>query len=895
MTIRFQLRFSTRYGQKLWVTGNHPALGNLNPQAAFPLQYLNDQYWSAELTLPSKKIPDSITYKYLLQESDGRFVEEGGNGRQLIGIQNLPLLHTLDSWSYAGAFEQTFLSGPFRKILLPERAIDSAPVRSEGPRACFRVVAPLLPAGQSIRLIGTGSELGGWKETDARRMQWSGTCWETEVELSNTSSPLRYKYGVWNDEQNCWLRYEEGADRLIPDSLVDRSVHTYVHDGFIRLSNNTWKGAGLSIPVFSIRTDKSFGVGEFADLPQLADWAKALGMRMIQILPVNDTTAFHNWKDSYPYAGISAFALHPLYLSLSAVAGDEQTDLLAEWETTRIELNQKPVVDYEAVMKAKWSILRTLYDRIGKSCLSSIGYKSFWKEQQHWLKPFCIFSYLRDQNQTADFSDWPSHNSYDPDACKPLLKSGTKSAKAISFYGFVQYHLHLQLKQSVQYLHSQGIILKGDIPIGVNRHGCDAWFAPELYHMNWQAGAPPDDFTAIGQNWGFPTYNWERMQADGFNWWRLRFQQMELYFDSFRIDHILGFFRIWSIPTHAVEGLLGRFVPAIPVCPQEFTERGIPFHADRYTKPYITETYLQQLFGSDAESVRNFFLETADLGTYRLRPAFATQRQVERYFQQHNQWPSGTREKLYALVANVILFEEEGAESGYHFRISMDKTYSYSCLPPEIQRNLYELYLDYFYKRQDDFWFRQAMQKLPSLKAATNMLVCGEDLGMVPHCVPDVMQQLGILSLEIQRMPKDSKHRFFHPQDAPYLSVVAPSTHDMSTLRAWWEEDAARTRDFYQQELNQWGDSPQFCESWVNRAILDQHLQSPAMWSIFQVQDILGCSEKLRRQMPQEERINDPANPNQYWQYRMHLTLEQLIREQAFNREFRETVKASGR
>ncbi|MEN9497287.1 MAG: hypothetical protein RL750_186, partial [Bacteroidota bacterium] len=207
----------------------------------------------------------------------------------------------------------------------------------------------------------------------------------------------------------------------------------------------------------------------------------------------------------------------------------------------------------------------------------------------------------------------------------------------------------------------------------------------------------------------------------------------------------------------------------------------------------------------------------------------------------------------------------------------------------------HELYIDYFFKRQDDFWFREAMHKLPSLKSATNMLVCGEDLGMVPHCVPEVMQQLGILSLEIQRMPKDPNRRFFHPQDAPYLSVVTPSTHDMSTLRAWWEEDTSRTRDFYHHELKHWGDPPQYCEPWVNRSIIDQHLQSPAMWSIFQVQDILGCSDKLRRLLPQEERINNPANPDQYWQYRMHLTLEQLIGEDSFNQAFSASVSQTGR
>jgi 4-alpha-glucanotransferase len=895
MTIFFQLRFSTQYGQQMLVLGDHPALGDSDPAAAVAMQYLNGDWWGISIDIPKGRAKGLLRYKYLLREPDGRLVEEWGMDR-LLNLDRFNLLvRTADTWSHAGEFEQCFLSGPFRNILLPERAPSVEADTTNSPAVHFRVKAPLLAAGQSLRIIGTGKQLGNWEESQSLPMHWQGRWWEAQVDAEVITFSFRYKYGVWNDLENKWVRYEEGDDRILSAPEINKEGDAVIHDGFVRLPNNTWRAAGLSVPVFSIRTRQSFGVGEFLDLPLLADWAQSLGLRLIQILPVNDTTAFHNWKDSYPYAGISAFALHPLYVSLKKIAGSEHADLLEEWASVQAELNGLSVVDYEGVMKAKWSILRSLYERTGKSCLASRAYKSYWKEQAHWLKPYCVFSYLRDKYQTADFSEWPELNTYSEDSIKPLLKAGTASAKAIAFYGFVQFHLHLQLKEAVEYLHKKGIILKGDIPIGINRHGCDAWVAPELYHMNWQAGAPPDDFTAIGQNWGFPTYNWKRMQADGFRWWKQRFQQMELYYDAFRIDHILGFFRIWSIPTHAVEGLLGRFVPAIPLRPTAFSQKGIPFDVDRLCKPYITDTHLHHLFGADTDAIRTHFLEPAQMGLYHLKPAFATQKQIERYFQQHEQWAVGTREKLYSLVANVILLPDEEVGQGYHFRISMDKTYSYACLPDSIQRNLHELYIDYFYKHQDDFWFREAMQKLPSLKASTNMLVCGEDLGMVPHCVPEVMQQLGILSLEIQRMPKDPKRRFFHPQDAPYLSVVTPSTHDMSTIRAWWEEDGARTREFYHHELKQWGDPPQFCESWVSRSVLEQHLQSPAMWSIFQVQDILGCAEKLRRTLPQEERINDPANPNQYWQYRMHMSLEQLLTETSFSQEFEQLVRAYGR
>ena len=225
----------------------------------------------------------------------------------------------------------------------------------------------------------------------------------------------------------------------------------------------------------------------------------------------------------------------------------------------------------------------------------------------------------------------------------------------------------------------------------------------------------------------------------------------------------------------------------------------------------------------------------------------------------------------------------------------MENTPSFRYLDWNTQQQLKDLYVDFFYRRQDHFWKDEAMMKLPPLKESTNMLICGEDLGMVPACVPEVMKQLGILSLEIQRMPKDSQKEFFHPADAPYLSVITPSTHDMSTIRGWWEEDRGKTQRFFNHELGQWGDAPWFCEPWINKAIVIQHLYSPAMWSIFQLQDLLGMSESIRRENPHDERINVPANPKNYWKYRIHLTLEDLIGEKDFNEEFKGYIDSSGR
>ncbi|HEX5400033.1 MAG TPA: 4-alpha-glucanotransferase, partial [Verrucomicrobiae bacterium] len=288
------------------------------------------------------------------------------------------------------------------------------------------------------------------------------------------------------------------------------------------------------------------------------------------------------------------------------------------------------------------------------------------------------------------------------------------------------------------------------------------------------------------------------------------------------------------------------------------------------------------------------FLGATGNGNYALKPDFATQRQVEKYFAALPKSERSAKLKtgLFNLIRNVILLEAEGK---FHFRFFMDQTSSFNHLPAETQGRLRELYVDYFFRRQDDFWMREAMQKLPALKRVTDMLICGEDLGLVPACVPDVMKDLGLLSLEIQRMPKTLGAEFSRPANAPYLSVVTPSTHDMSTIRGWWQEDRALTRKFFNRELGFPGDAPVKATPEIVEAVLRQHLASPAMWSIFQLQDLLGLDAALRRADTDAERINVPANPHFYWRYRLHWNLEQLLREEKFNSRLSRLLRENGR
>jgi 4-alpha-glucanotransferase len=899
--VRFQLRYRTKYGQEIYVCGNHPLLGNGDPLKAVSMFYNNDDLWSLSLDFTnSEPITTTITYQYIIRNNDDSLSFDAGNDKQIDPITcSSENIITIDSWNYAGYIENVFYTEPFTNVLLKGNEIE---VKMGSPKRVthhFKVKSPLLLKGQTLCLLGNCKGLSKWDTSNPIVMNKKPgeNYYTVALDLSQEVFPIAYKYGIYDTISNKFSHFELGNNRVLYETNLP-DEQTIIHDGFFVQPEINWKGAGVAIPVFSLKSENSFGVGEFTDIKLLVDWAVNVGMKLIQILPVNDTTATHTWTDSYPYASISAFALHPMYLNLDLLAKKETMDDLNILKSENAHLNNLDVVDYEIVNKVKLSFIKKVFQQDKLLFLKDPSFIQYFNQNIHWLEPYAVFCYLRDQYKTADFSQWPSHQQYNKQDLSELTKEGSETFEGIALHYFIQYQLHLQLKAATDYAHAKGIIVKGDIPIGIYRNGADAWQQPELYHMGMQAGAPPDGFAIKGQNWGFPTYNWQKMKEDGFAWWKQRFEQMHYYFDAFRIDHILGFFRIWSIPLNSVEGIMGYFVPAIPMHISEFNARNIWFDYHRYTKPFITENTLWEVFGYDNEFAKQHFLDEDGFSGYQLKPAFATQRLVEKHFNEleDNEYHQKQKQQLFDLISNVILFEVEGSQGQqFHFRFGMESTSSFRNLDWNTQNQLKDLFVQYFYKRQDDFWMQEALQKLPALKRVTNMLVCGEDLGMVPTCVPEVMRQLGLLSLEIQRMPKDSSKEFFHPNDAPYLSVVTPSTHDMSTIRGWWEEDRESIQKFYNQELGQQGEAPFFCEAWINNAIVLQHLYSPAMWSIFQLQDIMGIDPAVRRENPNDERINVPANPKHYWRYRMHHSLEDLMGFEVFNQNLGKSIKASGR
>ena len=773
--------------------------------------------------------------------------------------------------------------------------IQSLPKTKAEESLILKIKAPQLRPNQFLALCGNVEELGSWQERKALKLYYTGDNeWTAILNISRIAGyTIEMKFLVYDLDPNVPVIWEARMNRTfpIPQSLDNVKEPIILEEAHFPIPAD--RLAGTAIPVFSLRSEGSFGVGDFGDLKKMIDWVALTGQRILQVLPINDTTITHTWTDSYPYSSISIFALHPQYADLRQLPAIKDKAKREEFELLRQELNVLDKIDYERVNNAKTEYLRIIFAQEGKAVLASNDFKEWFRDEQQWLVPFAQYCVLRDKYGTANYTLWKNHNVWNEDDRKSLVNPRTKAYAEVAFYYYVQYILAQQMIGAHEYARKHKVVLKGDIPIGVNRYGCDAWMEPRYFNLNGQAGAPPDDFSVNGQNWGFPTYNWAEMLRDGCQWWVRRFSNMAKYFDAYRIDHVLGFFRIWEIPTHSVHGLLGQFSPALGLTRQEVERYGLKWQEDFFLNPFITDWVLDRMFGEKAQYVRDNFVTPWHDDVYLMREGFRTQREVEAYFAakgELSQDDISLRDGLYSLISNVLFLRDHRNPDLFHPRISAQLDTCYETLWEHDKASFNALYNDYFYRRNNQFWYEEAMKKLPCLVKATRMLVCAEDLGMVPDCVPWVMDQLKILSLEIQSMPKDPKVTFGILQNNPFLSVCTISSHDTATMRMWWDEDWERTQKYWNWSLGRGGEAPHPLSAEIATDIVRNHLYSPSMLCILTLQDWMATDEDIRLADANAERINIPANPKHYWRYRMHVTLEQLLTETKFNDSVRNLI-----
>ena len=817
MTLNLRLEYQTAYGEDLYV------VVGTDKEKAYAMRYAGEGVWCAELKLTAAT---ELVYRYEVRYGDAVVRKEWGGKHVLPLDKKATNVRVFDKW-YNMPADRSFHSSMFTDGVFHRPKPKKAQGAQDG-YLTIRADIAVVRSSQHVVLVGDCKALGNWNvEKGVVMNDAQAPVWSARVKMPKGG--FAYKFVIVDSESGNVVAWQSGENYYF--NVATNAEEALVIEGLRpQFDMAPWRGAGVAIPVFSLRSKSSFGVGEFNDIRLMVDWAAKTGQSIIQILPINDTTMTNTWQDSYPYNANSTFALHPQFIHLPHVGKLKDKEAMARFEALGVELNTLPNVDYERVNNAKAEYLHAVYAEQGKKTLASKEFKAFMAANEEWLRPYAVFCALRDEKGTPDFSEWGAMAKYTK---AKAAKYEKEHSEEVAYNYFVQYHLAKQLREVRDYAHSKGVVLKGDIPIGISRTSVDAWVYPELFHMNSSAGAPPDDFSVMGQNWGFPTYNWEKMAEDGYAWWKARFVKMAEYFDAYRIDHILGFFRIWEIPLDAVNALLGRFNPALPYSYDEIASYGFRFE----------------------------------------------------------NWHVGN----IAETDNVLFVEDSVQKGKFHPRISAYSTDCYRWLSDDQKEAYDRLYNDFFYRRHNDFWKWEALKKLPPLTEATGMLVCGEDLGMIPDCVPSVMSGEQILSLEIQRMPKDPKVEFGSTYDYPYLSICTTGTHDMNPLRAWWEEDRGVTQRFYNHVLGAWGEAPYFCEPWICEQVVAMHLKSPAMLTVLPLQDWLAMDGALRRENPHDERINVPANSRHYWRYRMHFFLEELLEFEELNKMISQKIAESGR
>ena len=897
MKLFFYLQYATIFGQdlRLNIMGETTAKGDKALEnTVYAMTTVDGKMWQCEIEL--EKAPKSINYFYSIDKwgKEERKEWQTVTHRLDMNVPNASEYKIYNRWTDI-PYDSFLYSSAFTDCV-NRRHHEAVPTIKYEKTLRLIVRAPQLRKGERLYVTGESSCLGNWHADRALKMvEHNYNEWMVDMNVDAfDEAETELKFIATTDNGD--VLWETGYNRTlaIPEMANGEVRVEEMDQAFFEICDR--KLAGTLIPVFSLRTRGSFGVGDFGDLKMMIDWVAETHQKVLQVLPINDTTSTHTWTDSYPYSCISIFAIHPQFADLRQLPAVADKEKAAAFEALREELNQLPQIDYERVNNAKIEYLHIIFEQEGGEVLKSAGFKAFLKESAHWLVPYAQYCHLRDTYGNVDFNTWKGHEVWHEKDRETLLNARTKEYKEVAFYYYVQYVLHVQMRAAHEYAMARGVILKGDIPIGVNRKGCDVWHEPHYFNLNLQAGAPPDSFSVNGQNWGFPTYNWARMLEDGCQWWLRRFQNMSKYFDAYRIDHVLGFFRIWATPTTCVHALQGQFAPSLAMTREEIESYGLHFQEKLFTTPFIARWVVDRVFGPHADAVVEKYLQHEHDDIFSLKPEYDTERKIEAAFvgkdSADDVW---VRDGVYALASDVLFVRDINDSNKFHPRITAQLNFMYEALVDSDKEKFNRLYNNYYYRRNNNFWYNEAMKKLPVLVQATRMLVCAEDLGMVPDCVAWVMNELRILSLELQQMPKDPSVRFGELWKNPYRSVCTLSTHDMPTLRQWWDEDMERTQDYYNSQLYRSGAAPHPLPGWLAKEIVVNQLACPSMLCVLLLQDWFAIDEKLRLADANAERINIPANPRHYWRYRMHLNIEDLIANKEYNDNIKELIRQTGR
>lgn len=904
--------------QTLSVMGNTNSLGQWQESHSLPMNFEgNDDYWTANIYLSASDEPQILEYKYIVNQFPATYIKEPYSNHKLFiaPVSEPSIIEVADTFRWKDDIQENLSTSAFSNVLFRRNdPVHPQPLDPTKTSLEFIAFCPHIRPNQALAVVGSIPALGNWDPTHAIKLvDGYFPVWSADVDVPKDQMVFEYKYIIINQDNS--VLWEADPNRFcsgfsyetdIPRALV-------LNEWFVCPNHDFFKGFGIYCPIFSLRSNYSCGIGQYTDLIPLIDFCNKIRASLIHILPIHDTTETGGWGDSYPYKQVSCFALNPMYINLYQVMDPLPKEAINQLNDFRTRMEKNPTIDYPAVYDFKHRMLDSLYQLVQSTLKDNVEYQKFIAENNVWLRSYALFCYFRDFYNRSDFHFWPHHSNIKP---SEIIQLSNKYAAQLDKYYWYQYLCEIQYKSVLKYAEEHRVIINGDLPTGVNFNSVECWAYPKNFRLHMCAGSTPDDFSSDGQNWGFPTIDWDYMASDDYKWWRNRLARVSQLFHAVRIDHILGFFRIWELPRdNCIRGILGHYYPIKPVSRVELETMGL-WNIDRYVKPYVRWHLLVPKFGGEAEYVaQKFFIpKRVDLQDdwFDFKDEYNTEKKIadrlaleitDKSKREHYQIC------LFQLLTDVLLIPDDNQSDYFHVRTNITVEHievhndgtrvfyspSWNELNEPEKTLMLNLYNDYTFKRQNKLWVQKAKPKLDLLKSSTNTMIIVETAGHYNDDITTEILSHGFLSVRIQRIGNEKDTQFDDVNSYPYLSVCCPSTHDTSSLRGWWEENSQITLEFWNSQLWKHEEVLKTCEPMVSQMIIRKHLWSPSMWAVFLLQDLTGIDESLRRQNPIDERINIPSDPNHHWYYRYPYKVEELRDYDVFTSKVREMVESSHR
>lgn len=647
------------------------------------------------------------------------------------------------------------------------------------------------------------------------------------------------------------------------------------------------KVTGILVSLSSLRTSKSTGCGEFSDLVPLAEWCRDTGQQIIQLLPVQDTGT-----QSSPYSALSAFALHPIYIRVSET--EEYRNAPAEI-SRRIDSRLKEIkerydgavrFDYNGLLKEKMSLLRELYGVTDAASVRSKDLTAFVRSHR-WVRSYAVYRVLKERSDGAPWMNWSEHRDVDSDRIEALYKSRSLS-NDIDFYVWLQMTAEEQFSTAGAAVSKLGIALKGDIPILMNEDSVDVWAERDIFTTASRAGAPPDMFSDLGQNWDFPVYNWEALERRDYDWWKLRLKEASRFYHAYRIDHVLGFFRIWTIPERNFSGIPGYFWPQAGFTRDELHALGFDDGRIKWLRePHVQGSWLRGLLGERwHETAGNLFSRIGDEDLYLFSDAVMGETDI-----------TGSNLPDVAIGTVLQWYRDRALLELPNGMFTQSWTFRecsrYQALYDH-ERNVFEALVHRAGEKSEELWEKHGTKLLTFMKESTDMLTCAEDLGVIPPSVPRTLADMGILGLRIPRWAREwgaPGEPLISLEDYPEMTVTAPSVHDTSTLREWWTRE--KGKELLWELLYPGEVCPESYDAHTAERVVSGFSRTQSMILVFQIQDLLALSNAYRLPNEEDERINIPGTYNDFnWTYRIPIPLETLISDEKIAETIRQIIRS---